>query len=167
MEEAWNTNIAENFNPSWINVIDYIIMGWYNKFVPGFMCVGRKTHPFGNDSHKICCGLTSILWRAHIVEGKDITAQLVPKIHSEFGRTIGIMLQICEPIFSIGKTFVMDSVFLLQMGLLYLQRRECMLALSSRSVGTGQKLLQGISSTVISIQGGGGYIYVGGCHRRH
>ena len=53
--------MAEEFNPSWINVLDKIMMEWFNKYAPVFMCVGCKPHPFGNQRHDICCGLTSIL----------------------------------------------------------------------------------------------------------
>ena len=46
------------------------MMDWFNKYAPGFMCVGRKPRPFGHESHTICCGLTSILCIAQILEGK-------------------------------------------------------------------------------------------------
>ena len=49
--EAWNHNMAQQFLPSWINVLDESMMGWFNKWSPGFMCVVRKPHPFGNDRH--------------------------------------------------------------------------------------------------------------------
>ena len=67
MEESWTLNMAEEFNPSWINVLDKIMMEWFNKYAPRFMCVGRKPHPFGNKRHTICCGLTYILWISQIV----------------------------------------------------------------------------------------------------
>ena len=51
------------------------------------------------------------MWRAHIVEGKDILAQLVPKLHSDLGRTIGIMLWMCKPLFYTLKAVVVDSGF--------------------------------------------------------
>ena len=70
MEEAWNMNMAEKFNPSWINVLEKVVMEWLNKYAPVFMWVGRKHHPFRNKRHTICCSLTYILWRAQIVEGK-------------------------------------------------------------------------------------------------
>ena len=57
MEELWNKNIEEKFNPVLINVLEKRIMEWFNKYYPGFMCVGRKPHLFGNESHTICCGL--------------------------------------------------------------------------------------------------------------
>ena len=61
LEGSWNQNMAQQFLPSWINVMDESIMEWFNKWSPGFMCVGRKPHPFGNERHKIFCALTSIL----------------------------------------------------------------------------------------------------------
>ena len=45
----------------------------------------------------------------HIFKGKDRPAQLGPKLHSDIERTIGLMFLICEPIFYMGKTFVMDN----------------------------------------------------------
>ena len=35
-------------------------MEWFNKYATGFMCIGSKPHPLGNERHTICCGLTSI-----------------------------------------------------------------------------------------------------------
>ena len=120
MEEAWNKNMADKFSPSLINVLNESMMGWYNKFDPGFMCVGWKPCPFGNESHTICCGLTSVLWRAHIVEGKDRPAQMSLKLHSDLGITVGFIILICEPLFSTGKYVVMDSVFFVSNGIVAL-----------------------------------------------
>ena len=41
-------NMDEEFNPSWINVMDKSMTKWFNKYAPGFMWFGRKPHPFGN-----------------------------------------------------------------------------------------------------------------------
>jgi hypothetical protein len=68
LEEAWNKNMADQFDPSWINCLDESMMEWLNQFTcPGFMCVGRKPHPFGNERHTICCALSTIMWHAEIV----------------------------------------------------------------------------------------------------
>ena len=77
---AWKKNMVDKFNPSCINDMNEIIVKWYNKFTPGFFCVGWKLHPSGNEHHTICCRLASILWRAHIVEGKDRPAHMIPKM---------------------------------------------------------------------------------------
>ena len=108
-EEVWNKNMADEFNPYWTNVLNHIMMEWYNKFAPGFICVRRKPHYFGNEFHTTCCGLTSILWRAQIFEWKNIPAHLGPKINSEHRRTVGLMIQVCEPLFYMVKAVVMDS----------------------------------------------------------
>ena len=47
--------------------------------MPRFMCVGNKPHPVGNERHTICCGLTSILWISHILEGKYCPQHLCRK----------------------------------------------------------------------------------------
>ena len=51
LEKEWNANMDEEFDTSWINVLDESMMEWYNKYAPGFMCVGRKPHPFGNERY--------------------------------------------------------------------------------------------------------------------
>ena len=61
LEEAWNQNMALQFFPSWINVLDYSMMDWFKKWATGFMCVGRKLHAFVNEWHTIFCSITSIL----------------------------------------------------------------------------------------------------------
>ena len=63
------------------------------------MCVGLKPYPFGNDWNAICCALTSILWRAHIIEGKYSPTKFGPKKWGELGKSVGIMLRMCKSIF--------------------------------------------------------------------
>ena len=70
-EELWNKNMVDEFSPSWVSVLDESMIKCLNKYCPGVMCVGRKPHPFGNERHTISCALTSILFRALIVEGND------------------------------------------------------------------------------------------------
>ena len=50
------------------------------------MCVGRKPHTFGNESHTICCGLTYIFWRAHTVEVKYCSRPLGQKEYNKIGK---------------------------------------------------------------------------------
>ena len=101
----------QQFLPSCINVIDESIMEWFNKWATGFMCFGRKPHPFGIDQHTMCYSLTSILWKVHIMEGKYMTTQLGKKKWEELGKTVGLILRMYEPIFSTGKCIVIGSVF--------------------------------------------------------
>ena len=91
--------MAEQFNLSWINVLDEGIIQCFNKYTPGFMCVGHKPHPFGNKIQTICCGLTPILWRSQIVEGKYRPHQLDKMENNELGKTTSLMLRICRPMF--------------------------------------------------------------------
>ena len=118
----------------------------YNQFSPGFMCVGQKPHPFGNEWHTIYCGISYILCRVRIVEGKDIPEQLGLKLHPELLRTVGLMIQMCEPIFSTGKSVFMESVFVLQIGLLHLRQNAGALV---KKRWYFMKVFQGISSTGI------------------
>ena len=70
-EEAWNKNMGDEFSPSWVSVLYESMIEWINKYCPGYMCVGRKHQPSGNERHTISCALTSILFRTLIAKGKD------------------------------------------------------------------------------------------------
>ena len=61
--------------------MDESMMGWFNKYSPGFMCVGRNPHLFGNERHILFFGLVSILWREQLVEGKYFPPQRGAKQH--------------------------------------------------------------------------------------
>ena len=91
--------MAGQLNPSWIDVIDKIMMEGFNKYAPGFMCVGHKPHTLGNERHTIYCGLTSILWRSQIVEGKDFPRPIGQKEYNNFGKIVSLILRMCRPIF--------------------------------------------------------------------
>ena len=56
-------NMAEELKPYWINLVDKIMMGRYNKSAPGFICIGKIPHTFGNERHIIYFHITSMLWR--------------------------------------------------------------------------------------------------------
>ena len=48
--KAWNTNMAEVFQPLWLSCLDESISISLSKYTcPGWMCVRRKSHPFGNE----------------------------------------------------------------------------------------------------------------------
>ena len=93
--KIWQMNLI---HPGSMSSIESM-MEWFNKYAPGFMCVGRKPHPFGNERHTICRGVTSIYCGEHrLFEGKDRPPQLGPKEGVELGATVGLMLQMCRPI---------------------------------------------------------------------
>ena len=56
------------------------------------MCVGRKPHPFGNKRHTVDCGLSTIMWFAEIVEGRDCPCERGRPKFGETGKTVGTML---------------------------------------------------------------------------
>ena len=71
------SNYVCEYVPSWINCIDESMNSFLNMFCPGFMCVPRKPHPFGNKYHSIADGVTGkgleggpIMWRVKLQEGK-------------------------------------------------------------------------------------------------
>ena len=125
MEDAWNRNMEDQFDPSWINCLDESMMEWLNQFsCPGFMCVGRKPHPFGNERHTICCALSTIMWHAEIVEGKDWPSQFGPKEFNELGGpTVGLMVRMTKPIHHTGKVVVMDSGFCVAKGIVEMEKK--------------------------------------------
>ena len=51
------------------------------------------------------------------MEGKERPTELGKKKWEELGKTVGLMLRMCEPIFSTGKCVVLDSVFCVSKGI--------------------------------------------------
>ena len=57
MEDAWNANTKNVFEPFWVSVIYDKIKEWIRKHTcPAWVFVGHKPHPFGNDRHTIAWG---------------------------------------------------------------------------------------------------------------
>jgi len=120
MITAWNENMAEKFRPGWINCLDESMSPWTNPWTcPGYMFVPRKPHPFGNEYHTVCCGVSRLMWAMELVEGKNS-----PHRHREFedrGRkTVGMLLRLCKPFFYTGLCLVLDSGFCVLKGLIEL-----------------------------------------------
>ena len=111
-----------------VNLSGRVDVGLVEKaFCPGFMCVPRKPHPFGNEYHTTCDSeldgpSNPILWHAEIQEGKDRPVQLGPKKYDEKGKTVGFMCCMVEPIKSSGKCVTMDSGFNVSMGIVDMER---------------------------------------------
>ena len=105
------------FFPSWINVIDESIwIGSKSGLLD--LCVSAVNRtPLAMSGIQFFCALTSILWRAHIVEGKDRQTQLCKKKWEELEKTVGLMLRMCKIIFSTGKCVVLDSGFCVSKGI--------------------------------------------------
>ena len=65
----WNNHVTLTWLESLTHhgfILNKSMIEWFDKYAPGFMCVGPKPHPFNNERHTICCVLTYILWRAQI-----------------------------------------------------------------------------------------------------
>jgi hypothetical protein len=123
MIDAWNDNMKDNFVPSWISCLDESMCAWTSKWsCPGWMVVPRKPHPFGNEYHSICCGLSGIMYFIELVEGKTRPRELGPLPHSNFGKTAGLLLRMTQTIHGTGKVVIMDSGFCVLDGLPQLKR---------------------------------------------
>ena len=112
--EAWNANMIEQFTPSSVSCLDKSMSTWTNKYsCPGWMF---------NEYHTVCCSLSGILWQMELMEGKDAPSQLVPKFNN-LGKTVGLLLQVLEPIFGKGNMVVLDSGFCVLKGIVELKKR--------------------------------------------
>ena len=104
--------------------------------LPLYSCVSGANPIFSMSSIQSYVGLPWFLGWACSIEGKDKPAQIGSNIHLELGRTVGLLLWMREPLFSTGKYAVMDTGFLLKMGLLHLRHRECMPVLESVGINS-------------------------------
>ena len=123
MIDAWNQNMAENFLPSWINVIDESMSKWVNEFTcPSFMFVPRKPWPFCNEYHDAGCAESDIIWQVELREGKDHLQHLGNKEHDDKGKTVGTLLHLTQPIHRARRVIVLDSDFCILQELVELKK---------------------------------------------
>ena len=78
---------------------------------PAYMFVGHKPHPFGNETHTISCGLSTIMWFAEIVEGRDLPCERGRPDFDDIVNIVGNILRCTRPICNCAKVVMMDSVF--------------------------------------------------------
>ncbi|KAL9187551.1 hypothetical protein ACHAXT_001654 [Thalassiosira profunda] len=120
MQDEWNKHMAEEYSPAWFNTLDESMNICLNPYVPGWMVVPRKPHPFGNEYHSICDGDLEtgnpIMWHVELQEGKDRPPEAGDKKWQERGKTAGLMLRMHEPIKRTGKASTMDSGFAVSAG---------------------------------------------------
>jgi Transposase IS4 len=120
---AWNDNMNTNFDCGWISCLDESMSVWTNEYTcPGFIFVPRKPHPFGNEWHSICCGITGIMFGIELVEGKDQPKEIRRDFEAT-GKTVGLLLRMSEPLWGTGKVVVLDSGFCVLQGIIELRKK--------------------------------------------
>jgi hypothetical protein len=125
MLAAFNDHMEASYIPSWLNCLDESMSSWLSKFCPGFMCVPRKPHPFGNEYHSICDGDDGkpIMWRIKLVEGKDRPKKAngswaFPSDYDRLSKTAKTMVEMTKPLHGTGKVVMGDSGFAVRDGVI-------------------------------------------------
>ena len=92
---AWNMNMQERDIPSWVSCLDESMLIWNMRWTyPGYDFCPRKPHPVGNEYHTIADGMTTILYAAEIVMGKDTPADYVHEYEKEEGKTRSLLARL-------------------------------------------------------------------------
>ena len=122
MIEQWNNNMSKLFVSSWVTCLDESMSIWNNRWTcPGWVFCPRKPHPFGNEYHTICCGLSGVLFKLEMVEGKQRPKELQKDPPNK--RTIGLLLRLCKDLYHRGKVVILDSGFCVLDGLIELRKK--------------------------------------------
>jgi len=119
---AFNTHMQQCWIAGWVSCLDESMSSWTNKYsCPGWVYVPRKPHPVGNEYHTVCCGVSGVMYSLELVEGKDSPVELRAEF-GELGKTTGLLLRLCRPLFGTGKLVVLDSGFCVLQALVELQK---------------------------------------------
>ena len=122
MIAAWNEHMAKIFLAAWVVCLDKSMSIWHNRWTcPGWVFCPRKPHPFGNEYHTACCGLSGILFSMELVEGKDHPPQIQER-WSDLGRTTGLLMRMLSTYFTTGRYVVLDSGFCVLRALIELKK---------------------------------------------
>ena len=104
MIDAWNRNMEDMFKALWVACLDESMSIWFNQWTcPGWVFCPRKPHPYGNEYHTICCGLSGILFAMELVMGKDAPRKPSDDPTNSKGNTVGLLLRLCKSLYSTGK----------------------------------------------------------------
>jgi hypothetical protein len=77
----------------------------------------------GNEYHTACCGLSGIIWKILLVEGKDAPSpRLRPPKYPGAEKTVALLMEMCEPIVAKGMVVILESGFCVLEGLVALRR---------------------------------------------
>lgn len=151
MIDSWNDNMDAQFMSGWIQCLDESMSVWLNRFTcPGFMFVPRKPWPFGNEYHTICCGLSGILFRLEIVEGRDFPTERERPEFDEEGKTVGLLLRLTRPLWNQGKIVVLDSGFCVLKGIVELKKKGVFAAALIKNHDIGQSTSKAMTSSTTS-----------------
>ena len=84
----------------------------------------RKPHPFGNEYHSICCGLSGIMYAVELREGKDAPAQReVDPEEKKIGKTACLLLRLTKALYTTGKVVILGSGFCVLQAIIALQEK--------------------------------------------
>ena len=115
MINAFNENYDCEYVPSWLNFLDESMNSFLDKCCPGFICVPRKPHHFGNKYYSIADGVTEkglegkpIMWRVKLQEGKNHPKNpdeswAFPSEFPGYSKTAMLVLEIMKPVHHTGK----------------------------------------------------------------
>ena len=121
---AFCEHMTTIFKCGWIACLDESMVVWMNRWTcPGWMVVPRKPHPMGNEVHSICCGLCGIMFGIELVEGKDEPPEKPVDPTNAHGKTVGLLLRLCKPLYATGCVVVLDSGFCVLRGLTELLKK--------------------------------------------
>ena len=125
MIASWNEHMSQNFVPSWVSCLDESMSIWFNRYTcPGWVFCPRKPHPYGNEYHSICCGLSGIMFAIEIVEGKDHPKELEQDENDKkIGKTGALLLRLCKSIYTSGKVVILDSGFCVLSAIIALRKK--------------------------------------------
>jgi hypothetical protein len=120
---AFNGHMSGIFKSGHIACLDESMSAWTNRWTcPGWMYVPRKPHPMGNEWHTICCVSSGILFGMELVEGKDAPPERPAHPTDTHGKTSGLLLRLCRPLFGTGSIVVLDSGFCVLQALIELRK---------------------------------------------
>ncbi len=77
---TWNEHMRTIFSAAWALCLGESMLIWFNQWTcPGWVFCPRKPHPFDNEYHTACCGLSGIMFSMEMVEGKGHPPQVAER----------------------------------------------------------------------------------------
>ena len=104
--------MAAHFNPLWVSILYESIQEWINRYTSlGYIFFPREPHFLGNDSHKIVCAKSQIIYNVEIMKDNIQPRVMGKKDFEEKVTTAILMVRMTNPVWGTGKVVVMDRRF--------------------------------------------------------
>jgi len=99
--DAWYIPTQKLYIPSWVVVVDEVMLKWMDPFEPSRLFLHRKVDPVDKELTSMGDGRTGVSFSMEAVE--DAEVMKTKSLYTKYGTTIATTLQLTQLLFGSGR----------------------------------------------------------------